>query len=145
MHDYRDYSGGIALFTREGDHLWVIDVHAGDLRVWRCSDWVETDAYTIDAVKLPIMSSMFRPAEWIIVGRDAPFEPEPTEWHARSLFQPEQSRPDPPGTRGTRYDLCGGTTVSMLVSLAGLILRLRNRTKLRRVAYFEPPPFEEQP
>ncbi len=80
-------NGGCVAFTPDGQYLWYDSIFSHDVRVWRCEDWVELDAYRIEGKDL---NSFIRnhSAEWIVVSRDEPFEAEPTDWIERGPFEP---------------------------------------------------------
>jgi hypothetical protein len=79
-------TGGVVAFTPDGQYLWYDSIFSGHLRVWRCSDWMELDAYRFgDYALFGAMHS----AEWITISRDAPFEEEPSEWVHRGPYDPD--------------------------------------------------------
>jgi hypothetical protein len=89
-HDW--LCGGFVSFTSDGEYLWYNSMFAGTLRVWRCSDWVELDAFQFEELAMPISSNA---AEWVIARRDAPFEAEPTEWYEHGPYVPLPPSPGP--------------------------------------------------
>lgn len=91
----REPSPGCVAFTPNGQYLWYDSIFSADLRVWRCADWVELDAYRLRDKHFPT-NSFYNTAEWIVLRRDAPFEAEPTDWLERGPYEPDLSDSDWP-------------------------------------------------